>query len=384
MAAGDRETAAGALFALGRCGEDEVLPDLVTWVGSGRVEGFPLDDGLRALAVEALGRIRPAGRSLGRLRVDRADALLQRVGAGERPSTLAALAALGSLLSSSGDRAEADRAAARLLDVASGRVDTLRDPEARGWALLAVARRGLWEADGTAVRVRRTLADALAEGGPVAGWAALSLGVAGSRGGTGREVEPLKEALRDRLGAEGIDDEERAAILLSLALLHERRDRETFHRILVDRDRSPDLRGLAGLGLGLARTPGARDAIRFRLRDPAPGPFRRDLARAAGLLGDRAAAGPLVDFLEHAEATAADRGAAAISLGWLSAPAVRDRLLVLARDPSGTRPASVRAAAVAALGGYALGEREDRGATLAAGFSFRSWTPGIGAVLDLL
>ena len=389
FARGDRELAVAALVALRAHPSMEALPTLLDIAESGAAGGRPVEDLVRAHALHAACRVPLRHRHEdGGLAARRSRVLHVLLRGAGRLTGFAAVRGLGECVARNDDP-DRGAAVAALVLVATGGPGADED-QRRGLALLALARSRIPDRDPDD-RVREVLSAALAEGGPAAGWAAIAIGAARDRLAPSSDpaVAEWTRELRRRLVTTSATDGERAAAAIALGLLGDGGAVPALRRLVANRLVAEEVRRGAAEALGLVPGGAARDGIRAALRDPGCAPLRTELCLAAGVAMDASMAGTLADILEDPRSGAAERGAAARALGWIGSTGVRDRLLSLARDPLGARTPAVRAAAVAALGGYAgrgsKGERAPRRdaiGRLAADFPYRAWTPGMGDVLD--
>jgi HEAT repeat protein len=250
-------------------------------------------------------------------------------------------------------------------------VEKGRDPQARNWACISLARIGGPTAEKSLKRV------ATGSSSTLRAFGALGLAILHRRAGG---IDGAERYLRAGL-AEGGDQSVQGAFAIALGLVRDPEAVPDLVRLMVGQN-SPALRGYAAVALGML---GARESIpeiralaSARVLDPE---LQRAAATALGLMGDPQAVDLLVGVIRSAK-TEFVMSSAAIALGQIGDHTAVDTLIALLRDEENV-PDLARAQATVALGVVAEDEKLPVLHAVSADSNYRALVESIQEVLTI-
>ncbi len=326
----------------------------------GRAAGASGDEGE---AEDALRVLEKMSREGGRLPVQGAVLGLGFLGAGAKPEVSATcVLRLESLLESS-----------------------TADAQARGFAILALARIAGRGPAGPRDAALTVLAAALEDSRPSRSWAALGAGLAGAgRSGTVRATlaRGVRKAWESRV-PEGVDVvEDRGACLVAMGLLRDPSATPLLVELLADEGANRSLRGYAATALGLLGDRAAIPALHAVLVDRNLRRMRREIVVALGLLGDTESLPSMLEVMGDPRNSAFVLGGGAQALGFLRDGAAVEPLIGIAKDPK--YPDLTRAFAVQALSRMAARGRPDPFAELTEDVPYRACCDSLETLWSIL
>jgi len=370
-----------ALLAMGLIGDEAKVPQMVSWLESGRIGRNKLSDLESAWVVTALGKIGDEG----------ALKAIQKTLRGKgRYTRRSAVIALGQIAPQT-EKKEQIRIAKLLARFHAEEGDLT----AKNFAMISLGRIGGNANAAPELRdsVKSYLKNSFRDSSRTTQrpFVALAMGLLGlDTDANARKPQALKEELSEILRTDLVamkgDKVALGAQAVALGMIGDRKSIKLLTGILEDREMEKKLRGAAAIALGLIGERSANDAILKTLREREDRSLRVDTAVAAGLLGDSRAVDELVQVLLHRRSSQFVLGSVALALGQVGDHRAIDPMLAILEPgkANGSYPDLTRALVAVALG--QLADRRDFRvlSRLSRDINYRANVPSLDEILTIL